>query len=312
MAQISDRELLEQVAGGTRDAFTVLYRRFERPVFGMLFRLAGGRRPPGRGRLQEAFTRVWLGAATHDPLRGEVRPWIYKIALNTARSEMARKRYRTPTSRLDEAGIEVSDERAGRNSASPPARRGATGQRLALALHALPDFMREVVVLRLQPRASRFAQIAEGDGRPRGDAQGTDSTEPWPRCGRPPGPVAGGADESSRAERDHPPALRRDDGPATGIVRKPICAECAACRTALADIEWVRAVTPPGGGGGSPFGRPRARARPHRDESGRPGRGGSRGCARCCRAGPPSPALRSPPSRAGSWPPSPSWPWARS
>jgi RNA polymerase sigma-70 factor (ECF subfamily) len=167
MAQISDRELLEQVAGGDKDAFTVLYRRFERPVFGMLFRLAGGRRPLAEDWLQEAFTRVWLGAATHDPLRGEVRPWIYKIALNTARSEMARKRHRTPHVSLDEAGIEVSDERAGEQRVAARLDEERQASALALALHDLPDFMREVVVLRCS-RELTFAQIAEVTGAPEG------------------------------------------------------------------------------------------------------------------------------------------------
>ncbi len=70
MATLPDRALLERVAGGDADAFTVLYRRFERPVFGMLLRLAGGRRAVAEEWLQEAFTRVWRGAVTHDPSRG--------------------------------------------------------------------------------------------------------------------------------------------------------------------------------------------------------------------------------------------------
>src|SRR5258708_5488783 len=65
MATLPDRALLERVAGGDTDAFTVLYRRFERPVFAMLLRLAGGRRAVAEDLLQEAFVRVWLGAATH-------------------------------------------------------------------------------------------------------------------------------------------------------------------------------------------------------------------------------------------------------
>ena len=41
MAILPDRALLERVAGGDTDAFTALYRRYERPVFGVLLRLAG-------------------------------------------------------------------------------------------------------------------------------------------------------------------------------------------------------------------------------------------------------------------------------
>jgi RNA polymerase sigma-70 factor (ECF subfamily) len=167
MATLPDRALLERVAGGDTDAFTILYRRFERPVFGMLFRLAGGRRAVAEDWLQESFTRVWLGAATHDPLRGEVRPWVYKIALNTARSEMARKRYRTPHVSIDAAGLDMADKGAGEQSVAARLDEGRQASAFALALRRLPDFMQEVVVLRCS-RELTFAEIAEVTGVPEG------------------------------------------------------------------------------------------------------------------------------------------------
>jgi RNA polymerase sigma-70 factor (ECF subfamily) len=167
LATLADRTLLERAAGGDTDAFTVLYRRFERPVFTMLLRLAGGRRAVAEDWLQEAFTRVWLGAATHDPQRGQVRPWIYKIALNTARSEMARKRHRTPHVSIDEAGLEVPDERGGEKGVAAALDEERQASAMALALENLPDFMREVVVLRCS-RELTFAEIAEVTGAPEG------------------------------------------------------------------------------------------------------------------------------------------------
>jgi RNA polymerase sigma-70 factor (ECF subfamily) len=167
MPTLSDGALLERVAGGDADAFTVLYRRFERPVFGMLLRLAGGRRAIAEEWLQEAFTRVWLGAATHDPSRGEVRPWVYKIALNTARSEMARKRYRTPHVSIDEAGLDLADEGGGEKRVAAHLDEARRAEEVALALRELPDFMREVIVLRCSRELS-FAEIAEVTGAPQG------------------------------------------------------------------------------------------------------------------------------------------------
>ena len=167
MPTLADGALLERVARGDADAFTVLYRRFERPVFGMLLRLAGGRRALAEEWLQEAFTRVWLGAATHDPSRGEVRPWVYKIALNTARSEMARKRYRTPHVSLDEAGLDLPDERAGEKRVAARLDEARRATAVAEALQRLPDFMREVIVLRCSRELS-FAEIAEVTGAPQG------------------------------------------------------------------------------------------------------------------------------------------------
>lgn len=162
----SDDALIERVARGDKDAFTLIYRRYERPVFGVLLRLAG-QRALAEEWLQEAFTRVWLAAATHDPARGAVRPWIYAIAVNTARSELSRKRNRTPHVSLDEAGMDLADASGG----EPPLTARLDGQKqaeaLAEALRELPGFLREVVVLRCSRELS-FAEIAAITGAPQG------------------------------------------------------------------------------------------------------------------------------------------------
>jgi RNA polymerase sigma-70 factor, ECF subfamily len=161
---LSDRALLERVARGDTDAFTILYRRYERPVFGVLLRMSG-RRAVAEEWLQEAFTRVWLGAGTHDPARGSVKPWIFTIALNTARSDLARKRSRLPHVSIEEAGLDLPDEGGPEMSS----RLDAAGQAAAVAeaLGKLPDYMREVVVLRCGRELS-FAEIAEVTGAPLG------------------------------------------------------------------------------------------------------------------------------------------------
>ncbi|HVR69919.1 MAG TPA: sigma-70 family RNA polymerase sigma factor [Vicinamibacteria bacterium] len=162
----TDHTLLERVARGDKEAFTVIYRRYERPVFGVLLRLAG-RRALAEEWLQEAFTRVWLAAGTHDPARGAVRPWIYAIALNTARSELSRKRNRAPHLSLDQTGMDLEDASGG----EPPLAARLDGQRraeaLAAALRELPEYLREVVVLRCSRELS-FAEIAAVTGAPQG------------------------------------------------------------------------------------------------------------------------------------------------
>ena len=166
LASASDDALVERVVRGDRDAFALLYRRYERPVFAVLLRL-GGQRALAEEWLQEAFTRVWLAAASHDSARGAVRSWIFAIALNTARSELARKRYRTRHVSLDETELDLPDTTGG----EPPLAARLDGQRqagaLAAALLELPDHLREVVVLRCTRELS-FAEIAEVTGCPQG------------------------------------------------------------------------------------------------------------------------------------------------
>jgi RNA polymerase sigma-70 factor (ECF subfamily) len=166
MATLTDRALVERVAHGDADAFTALYRRYERPIFALLLRLAG-RRALAEEWLQETFTRVWLAAGTHDPSRGQVRPWLYKIALNTARSEFARKRYRTPHVSLEEAGLDLPDDGAGEAHVAARLDEARRADVVARALEELPVFMREVIVLRCRRELS-FAEIAEATGAPEG------------------------------------------------------------------------------------------------------------------------------------------------
>jgi RNA polymerase sigma-70 factor (ECF subfamily) len=162
----SDLELIDRVARRDTQAFSALYGRYSRPVFGMLVRLAG-RRELAEECLQEAFTRVWLAAATHDPGRGAVRAWIFRIALNTARSELARKRHRTPHVSFEQAGLELADARAGEPQLAAGLDQTRRARQLAAALERLPDFMREVVVLRCSRELS-FAEIAAVTGAPEG------------------------------------------------------------------------------------------------------------------------------------------------
>ncbi len=165
-SQLADEALIERVARQDRDAFTALYRRYERPVFAVLLRL-GGQRPLAEEWLQEAFTRVWLAAGSHDPARGRVKPWIFAIALNTARSELSRKRHRMPHVSIDGAEIELADARAGEPGLAAALDDEGRKRALAEALRELPDYMREVVVLRCSRELS-FAEIAEVTGSPQG------------------------------------------------------------------------------------------------------------------------------------------------
>jgi RNA polymerase sigma-70 factor (ECF subfamily) len=166
-AAVNDEALVARVARGDTEAFTVLYRRYERPVFGVLFRLAG-RRPLAEEWLQETFTRVWRAAATHDPARGAARTWIFAIALNTARRDLRLLSSRTAHVSFDDDALGLRDEEApgeGQIADRLDERRRREAVREALA--ELPDFLREVVVLRCSRELS-FAEIAEVTGAPEG------------------------------------------------------------------------------------------------------------------------------------------------
>src|SRR2546427_5249365 len=79
--QPTDEDLLARVAGGDRDAFGHLYRRYARSVLGLALRRLGDR---GRAEdaTQEAFVAIWRSAHTYDRARGKGAPWLYAVARN--------------------------------------------------------------------------------------------------------------------------------------------------------------------------------------------------------------------------------------
>ncbi len=161
---LADEDLMQRVATGDQDAFAVLYHRFERPVFSLILRMTRNR-AVAEELLQEAFTRVWLGADSHDPARGATRSWIFAIALNTTRTELGRKRYRTRHVAIDDLTQDLEGE-----GASELGRRVEDAeheQLVADALRTLPDFMQEVVILRCS-REMTFDEISQLTRTPTG------------------------------------------------------------------------------------------------------------------------------------------------
>src|SRR3990172_7294501 len=79
--ELTDGQLIAQVAQGDRPAFEELYRRYARAVLGLAVRRLGDR---GRAEdaAQEAFVAIWRSARTYDPTRGRGAPWLYAVARN--------------------------------------------------------------------------------------------------------------------------------------------------------------------------------------------------------------------------------------
>ena len=169
LATASDDALVERVARGDRDAFALLYRRYERPVFGVLLRL-GGQRALAEEWLQEAFTRVWLAAGSHDAARGAVRPWISRSRSTPRAASSAASATARSTSRSTRPSSTCRTRRSG----EPTLAARLDGQRrastLAAALLELPDHLREVVVLRCSRELS-VRRDRGGHGLPAGHAQ---------------------------------------------------------------------------------------------------------------------------------------------
>jgi RNA polymerase sigma-70 factor (ECF subfamily) len=136
-AELTDDELIERVAGGDRDAFEELYRRYTRPVLGLALRRLGDR---GRAEdaLQDAFAAVWRSARTYDPARGAGGAWLYTVARNSI-VDGARRRPEPVAELPDQADA----------AAGPPEQAEASwlSWRVHRAIEDLPEHERPVIEL---------------------------------------------------------------------------------------------------------------------------------------------------------------------
>jgi RNA polymerase sigma-70 factor, ECF subfamily len=134
---LTDGELIERVAGGDREAFEEIYRRYTRPVLGLALRRLGDR---GRAEdaLQDAFAAIWRSARSYDASRGEGGAWLYTVARN-AIVDGARKR--------PEPAMEAPDEAS--PEGGPPERAEAAwlSWRVHAAIERLPEHERPVIEL---------------------------------------------------------------------------------------------------------------------------------------------------------------------
>jgi RNA polymerase sigma-70 factor, ECF subfamily len=165
IAQMADAELLERFNAGHVDAYEVLVRRYQRPLFNFILRSVGDR-PTAEDLLQDAFARVIQGAAD---FRGssKVTTWLYTIARNLCVDHSRRQKHRKHAS-LDAAVGHGDNEKTAtlgdRIAVSTPDTERASAastmaERIARAVERLPEDQREVFLMRHLQQLS-YADIA--------------------------------------------------------------------------------------------------------------------------------------------------------
>ena len=141
-----DRELMARLAAGDRDALAPLVERH----YTRLYRIALAylrQREDALDVVQEAFVKAYQGAARWDG-SAEAGPWLTRVTVNLAIDRWRRNRRRGETfSPLadDDHAASLADPLASPDRA---VQGREAGERVALALGALPERQRAVVVLR--------------------------------------------------------------------------------------------------------------------------------------------------------------------
>lgn len=79
----SDEELISALARGDEAAFTCLYERYRRAIFGFLLRILRNH-ADAEDVLQLVFVEVWRNGSAYDASRGRPVAWLFKRAQSRA------------------------------------------------------------------------------------------------------------------------------------------------------------------------------------------------------------------------------------
>src|SRR3954465_8115224 len=101
---VSDEELMSQLAAGRQDALGPLHGRYASLVYNVAAQTIGG--APAEEIVQDVFVAVWRKAGTFDPARGNFRAWVLRIAHLRVLNEL-RRRGRRVGGEPDPAGLRV-------------------------------------------------------------------------------------------------------------------------------------------------------------------------------------------------------------
>ncbi|HXV86789.1 MAG TPA: sigma-70 family RNA polymerase sigma factor [Gemmatimonadales bacterium] len=89
LSNATDREVVEAALAGREDAYRELLRRYERPVFSLIYRMVRDREQ-SEDLAQETFVKVLNALDTYRP-EFKFSSWVFKIANNAAIDHLRRR-----------------------------------------------------------------------------------------------------------------------------------------------------------------------------------------------------------------------------
>jgi RNA polymerase sigma-70 factor, ECF subfamily len=157
-----DERLVAAAQAGSLDAFNALVARYERPAYGLAYRLLGDQ-AAAEDATQESFLAAWANLRSY---RGGVfKSWLLRIVANRCYDEL-RKRQRHPADSLDALPVEPEAAWTTQARAETPddfALRRELGLHLRQGIERLPHDQRLTLVLS-DVQGHSYEEIAEITG----------------------------------------------------------------------------------------------------------------------------------------------------
>ena len=157
----SDEELVRRFQSGEDTAFETLVERWYTPLLNLAWRLTGEREDAEEIR-QMALIKIFQGSQDFQQ-RSRFSTWVYRICLNLVRDRHRRDEVRQRA--FDVLREDGGEDEVEAHTPLTSFERQERAQRVAQAVLALPNTIREVVVLR-HYHDLPFPAIAEITGAP--------------------------------------------------------------------------------------------------------------------------------------------------
>jgi RNA polymerase sigma-70 factor (ECF subfamily) len=164
-SRFPDEDLMLRYRNGDEDAFEMLYRRYEKPLFSFIYRILMSA-VDAEDLCQETFLRLVKEKKKYQ-VSGNFKTWIFRIALNLCRDRLRRKKFRSHRS-LDAPSLSQNGTKNEfENILSDPApdqidciEKNEMKVLIQKAFAKLPEKQRTVVILK-EYQALKFSEIAE-------------------------------------------------------------------------------------------------------------------------------------------------------
>jgi RNA polymerase sigma-70 factor (ECF subfamily) len=160
-----DRQLIQRVAMGEKEALEDLYMRYSSPVYS-LARFMLRQEALAEEATQDIFLNIWLKASSYNAERGEPRAWIMSVAHHKVVDIIrSRRRNITMTDPKDYETLDLLPST--QMPTAEEAELNLERDRIRKALSILPPAQKEVIVMAYFQGLSQ-SEIAEKLGQPLG------------------------------------------------------------------------------------------------------------------------------------------------
>lgn len=157
----SDEELVSSFLAGDIEAFNLLVRRWQKPIYNFIYRYVGNRED-ARDLCQEVFTTAFR-QLKHLKQRSKFAPWLYKVALNWCRMQHRAEKGRTHVPLGERESLEQSELNMTLGDHVGPEEvfsRKETVELVQQALKLISEEQREVILMK-EYQGLKFHEIAE-------------------------------------------------------------------------------------------------------------------------------------------------------